>query len=147
MKIIVQRVQKATVTNVDTGEVVGSINSGLFCLVGIKRGDTKEQVAKLSQKLAKLRVLADQNGKMNTSLIDSGNELLIVSQFTLYADTSGGNRPSFIEAAEPTVATDLYTLFIDEMKGQGIHVETGSFGHTMKIDAVLDGPVTIVLEN
>ena len=136
MKLVVQRVKTAKV------DIAGEIGAGLFVLVGIKRGDTKEQAKVLAEKLVKLRVMADAEDKMNLP----AENFLIVSQFTLYADTSGGNRPSFIKAALPADAKEIYEHFVTKLRELGAKVATGSFGNYMKIDAVLDGPVTIVLE-
>lgn len=147
MKVIIQRVNKAKVTKVETKELVGQIGSGLFILLGIKKGDTEKQVDDLVNKIVKLRIVSDENDKMNLSITDTKSELLLVSQFTLYANTKDGNRPSFIEAEEPTRAKVLYEYFIRSLKEKDIKVETGSFGDYMKIETELDGPVTIVIEN
>jgi D-tyrosyl-tRNA(Tyr) deacylase len=144
MRLVVQRVEKAKVISVETDKVLGEIGIGLFVLVGIKKGDSENEVGVLAQKLSKLRVMSDKAGKMNLSVNDVGGSILVVSQFTLHADTSGGNRPSFINAEEPDKAKKLYELFIEKLKENGIKVETGSFGDYMKIEAVLDGPVTIL---
>lgn len=144
MKLVVQRVKKAKVTKVDDGNVVGQIEKGLFVLVGYKKGDTGKDTEVLADKLSKLRVMSDEKDKMNLSVKDVGGKILIVSQFTLYADTSGGNRPSFVDAEEPEKAKKLYQYFIDQLKLRGMDVETGSFGDYMEISTVLDGPVTIL---
>ena len=146
MRILIQRVKKATVSVVETKKLVGEIGSGLFVLVGVKKGDTQKDADILVEKLAKLRVMADSEGKMNLSVKDIGAEILVVSQFTLYADTSGGNRPSFINAADPKTAKEIYEHFIDALKEKGLKIETGNFGDYMKIDTELDGPVTIIME-
>jgi D-tyrosyl-tRNA(Tyr) deacylase len=146
MKIVVQRVTKGVVTEHHTGTVTGSINHGLFVLVGFKKGDTKQEVTTISQKLLKLRVMSDESDKMNLSVTDAKASLLVVSQFTLYANTKDGNRPSFIESLEPDKARVLYELFVEELKQGGVPVEIGSFGNYMDIDLSLDGPVTIILE-
>ena len=147
MKLVIQRVKKAQVTVLEKGEVVGKIDPGLLILVGIGEGDKEEAVDILAQKVAKLRIMADAAGKMNLSVKDAKGEILAVSQFTLYADTSDGNRPSFIKAANPDVAQNLYERFIDNLRKEGIKVETGQFGSYMKIEPELDGPVTIILES
>jgi len=147
MRLIVQRVKKAKVTRVKGGEVVGEIGKGLFVLVGFKKGDTKEKVETLAVKLSKLRVMADENDKMNLSLDEAEGSILVVSQFTLYADTSGGNRPSFVDAEDPAEAKKLYNFFILKLREKGIKIETGSFGDYMEIETVIDGPVTILYEN
>ena len=147
MKVIVQRVKSAKVTRQEDNKVVGEIKSGLFLLLGIKKGDTEKQVDELVNKILKLRVISDENDKMNLSVQDTKSEILLVSQFTLYANTKDGNRPSFIDAEEPTKAKVLYEYMIDKFKESGLNIQTGSFGDYMKIEAELDGPVTIVLEN
>jgi len=140
----VQRVKKASVKVVSSGKIVGEISKGLFVLAGIKKGDTLKDAEGLAEKLVKLRVMADKNNKINLSLEDVDGELLVVSQFTLYADTSAGNRPSFINAALPAEAKEIYGHFISKLKEKRIKTETGSFGDYMEIDCVLDGPVTIL---
>lgn len=143
MRLVVQRVKKARVYKVADGKTLGEIGLGLFVLVGFKKGDSEKEVNELSEKLSKLRVMADGEEKMNLSVADTNSPILVVSQFTLYADTKGGNRPSFIKAEEPEKAKKLYEFFIEKLKEKGINVETGSFGDYMQIEAVLDGPVTI----
>lgn len=144
MRLVVQRVEKAKVTRVSDQKVVGEIGKGLFVLVGFKKGDTEKEVDTLADKLSKLRVMADEEEKMNLSVKDVNAKMLIVSQFTLYANTGRGNRPSFIEAEDPILARKLYEHFIQRVREKGIEVETGSFGDYMKIDTILDGPVTIL---
>ncbi len=144
MRLVVQRVEKAKVIRVSDNKVVGEIGKGLFVLVGFKKGDTESDAVKLAEKLLKLRVMADSEDKMNLNVKDSKGSFLIVSQFTLYADTTGGNRPSFVKAEDPKRARGLYELFVEKLKESGINVKTGSFGDYMKIEAVLDGPVTII---
>ncbi len=141
-----QRVEKAKVVRVSDKKTVGRIGKGLFVLVGFKKGDIQKTAELLAAKLSKLRVMSDSEEKMNLSLTDANGKILIVSQFTLYADTSGGNRPSFIDAEEPKKAKKLYEFFIEKLKSLGISVETGSFGDYMKVEAVLDGPVTILYD-
>jgi D-tyrosyl-tRNA(Tyr) deacylase len=144
MRLLVQRVKNAKVVRVSDKKIVGKINKGLFVLVGIKKGDMKENAVQLAGKLIKLRVMSDDNDKMNLSVKDIDGEVLVVSQFTLHADTSGGNRPSFINAEQGDKAKALYDIFISELKTNGVKVETGSFGDYMEIETVLDGPVTII---
>lgn len=144
MKIVVQRVKNAQV-DVD-GKTVGKIGTGFLVLLGVTHEDTKEQADYLVKKLCKLRVFTDENDKMNLSLNDINGELLIVSQFTLYADCSSGNRPSFTEAAKPEQANELYEYFCEECEKQQIHVEKGIFGADMKVSLLNDGPVTIIIE-
>lgn len=127
-------------------KTVGSIDKGLLLLIGVGKDDTIKNAEVLADKIAKLRVMADENDKMNLSVLDAQSSVLAVSQFTLYADTSGGNRPSFIGAAQPDKARKIYNHFVEKAKDLGIKVETGSFGDYMTIKATLDGPVTIVLE-
>lgn len=144
MRLAIQRVGSAKVEA--NGQVVGQIDKGLFVLVGIKIGDTKELVKMLADKLSRLRIMSDESDKMNLSVKDTGDSILAVSQFTLNANTKDGNRPSFIEAEEPGKARALYDYFIDRLRKNGIKVEIGSFGNYMKIECTLDGPVTIILE-
>ena len=135
-----QRVREAQVG------IAGKIDSGLLVLLGVGARDTTQTVDILIKKLANLRVMADKEGKMNLSVRDTKASVLVVSQFTLYADTSKGNRPSFIKAATPDKARELYDYFVARLQDQDIKVETGSFGEYMKINALLDGPVTILFE-
>jgi len=144
MKLVIQRVSSASVT-VDK-KVVGSIGKGYFVLLGVSGDDNEDIAEKLAEKLIKLRVMSDENDKMNLDLKTADGEVLVVSQFTLYADTSGGNRPSFIKAGEPAKAKAIYDLFINRLREEGFKVATGEFGSYMDIKANLDGPVTIILE-
>lgn len=144
MKLVIQRVKKAEV-KVD-GQIVGKIDEGFLVLIGIKIGDTKEQADYLVKKLCNLRIFSDENGKMNKSLNDVKGKLLIVSQFTLYANCSDGNRPSFIDAARPEEAIPLYEYFCNECMKKNIEVQKGIFGADMKVELLNDGPVTIVME-
>lgn len=145
MRTVVQRVSSASVT-VD-GNVIGKINKGFLVLLGIKSTDTKQDVDYMVKKVINLRIFRDENDKMNLSLKDVNGELLIVSQFTLYGDASGGNRPSFIEAGKPDIAIPLYEYFISECKKQISLVQTGKFGADMKVELLNDGPVTIIMES
>lgn len=151
MRLVVQRVKKAKVT---VGKsVVGQIGKGLFVLLGVGQNDKVEGADGLAEKVVNMRVMADpsdaagQVGKMNLSVKDTGGEVLVVSQFTLYADTNYGRRPSFIKAAPPELAKKVYERFVQSIKQQGVKVETGSFGEYMEIESVADGPVTIILES
>lgn len=144
MKLVVQRVKNAKV-EVDE-KTVGSINQGFLVLLGVTHTDTRSKADYLVKKLCNLRVFEDENGKMNLGLKDVEGELLIVSQFTLYADCSQGNRPSFINAAKPDAANELYEYFCEKCKEQNIKVEKGIFGAVMKVSLLNDGPVTIILE-
>ena len=145
MKIVVQRVKNA---QVDVEEkTVGKIDKGFLVLLGVTHNDTEEQADYLVKKLCNLRVFTDENDKMNLSLKDVDGKLLIVSQFTLYADCSGGNRPSFINAAKPDKAEKLYEYFCKQFKEKyNIDVEKGIFGADMKVSLLNDGPVTIIIE-
>jgi len=144
MRLVIQRVKKAKVLS--KGKKVGEISGGLYVLVGVGREDKVEYADFLARKLVNMRLLADASGKMNLSIKETGGEILVVSQFTLYADLSYGRRPSFIEAAEPNLARKIYDEFIQKIKGWNIKVETGSFGDYMLIESVADGPVTIILD-
>lgn len=144
MKLVVQRVNNATVSRMSDNKVVGQIEKGMFVLVGFKKGDSKVLAEVAAEKITKVRLMGDDQNKMNLSVKDVNGKVLVVSQFTLYADTSGGNRPSFIEAEEPSKAKILYELFISKLQQNGLSVETGSFGDYMLINASLDGPVTVI---
>ena len=144
MKFVIQRVTNAQV-DVDN-KTVGKIDNGFLVLIGITHTDTKEIADYLVKKLINLRIFEDENEKMNLSLNDVNGSILLVSQFTLYADCSGGNRPSFVEAAKPDFANELYEYIISECKKKVDKVETGIFGADMKVSLVNDGPVTIILE-
>ncbi len=147
MKVVVQRVKSAKVTKAETNKVVGEIGKGLFLLLGIKKGDSEIEADEIVNKILKFRIMSDDADKMNLSVMDIKSEVLLVSQFTLLANTKDGNRPSFIEAEEPAKAKVLYEYMISKLKESGLKIETGSFGDYMEIDCILDGPVTIVLEN
>ncbi len=143
MRAVVQRVTRASVT-VDR-EVVGAIADGLLVLLGIAVNDTAEDADRLAGKVARLRILESDDGKFDLSVLDAGGEILVVSQFTLLADTAKGNRPGFSEAARPEVAKPLVERFCAALSGHGISVATGVFGARMSVELVNDGPVTIVL--
>ncbi len=144
MKLVVQRVKNASVKV--EGKTVGEIEQGFLVLLGVTHTDTKETADYLVKKLCNLRIFEDENEKMNLSLKDVGGKLLIVSQFTLYADCTGGNRPSFVNAAKPDMANGLYEYFCEKCKENGIEVQKGIFGADMKVSLLNDGPVTIILE-
>lgn len=144
MKFVIQRVKEAKV-DIDN-KTVGKIDNGFLVLIGITHTDTKEIADYLIKKLINLRIFEDDNGKMNLSLKDKGGSLLLVSQFTLYADCSSGNRPSFTMAAKPEFAQEIYEYIIDECNKKVDKVETGIFGADMKVELINDGPVTIILE-
>ncbi|MDX6481878.1 MAG: D-aminoacyl-tRNA deacylase [Gaiellaceae bacterium] len=140
MRVVVQRVSRARVTP------GGSIGPGLCVLLGVARGDGEEEAMRLAGKIARLRVFADEEGKFDRSVIDLGGAVLVVSQFTLIADTAKGNRPSFTDAAPPDEAEPLYVRFCAELRALGVEVETGVFGAKMELELVNDGPVTVVLD-
>lgn len=145
MKFVIQRVAEASV-EVD-GDIIGQIGKGFLVLIGVGREDTKETADQYLKKLLGLRIFEDEQGKTNLSLADVDGELLLVSQFTLYANCKKGNRPSFIEAGEPQVAEELYEYIIQEASEQVPVVQTGKFGAEMKVSLVNDGPFTIILDN
>ena len=145
MRLVVQRVSYAKV-DVDN-KTVGKIDNGFMVLCGITHKDTEKEADYLARKLCNLRVFKDENDKMNLSLKDVNGELLIISQFTLYADCTHGNRPSFITSANPDIAIPLYEYFIDECKKQIPIVQTGEFGADMKVTLLNDGPVTIIIDS
>lgn len=145
MRVVLQRVKYASVT-ID-GVVHGKIKQGFLALVGITNDDTEETVMKLAKKSAELRVFEDEAGKMNLGLSDINGEILSISQFTLYADCKKGRRPGFDKAAKPDLAKPLYEAYNEQLKGYGIHVETGVFGADMKVELCNDGPVTILLDS
>lgn len=144
MRALVQRVTSASVT-VD-GKVIGQIDTGLLVLVCAMQGDGTAQADALAAKIAKLRIFADDAGKMNRSILDSGGAVLVISQFTLAADTSRGNRPGFSNAAPPAVGEPLYEHFTGALAAQGVDVKTGRFGAHMSVALVNDGPVTIWMD-
>lgn len=145
MKFVIQRVNHAEV-KVD-GQIIGAIKKGFLVFIGVSQTDTKEIADKMIHKMTGLRIFEDENGKTNLALKDVGGDLLLVSQFTLYANCKKGFRPSFIEAEAPDMANDMYEYIIDECKKVDFHVETGSFGADMKITLENDGPFTIVLDS
>ena len=144
MRALVQRVTAASVTS--DGEQVGSIGPGLCVLVGVTHDDTPAQAEKLAGKIAKLRIFDDEAGVMNRSVADTNGEVLVVSQFTLYADTAKGNRPSYVGAARPDVAEPLCQTVVDTLRSMGLPVETGRFRTHMQVSLTNDGPVTVSLE-
>jgi D-aminoacyl-tRNA deacylase len=145
MRIVLQRVSSAKVT-VD-GETVGEIGKGILVFLGVSREDTEKEALYLVEKTLNLRIFEDTEGKMNLSLLETGGELLVVSQFTLYGDARKGRRPSFIEAAAPAEANRLYEFFAAEARKQIAKVETGKFQAMMDVTLVNDGPVTILLDS
>ncbi|WP_425397755.1 D-aminoacyl-tRNA deacylase [Aeoliella sp.] len=145
MRALVQRVSQASVTV--AGEVTGQIEQGLLVLLGVGHDDTPKQVAWMAEKLTGLRIFDDADGKMNLSLTDVGGAMLVVSQFTLFGDCKKGKRPSFINAAPPELAVELYEQFVTAVRERGIEVGTGRFREHMDVALVNDGPVTLWIES
>ncbi|WP_445731532.1 D-aminoacyl-tRNA deacylase [Mariniflexile sp.] len=146
MKVIVQRVLKASVTI--EGKKVASISEGLLILLGVVDDDAQEDINWLTNKIANLRIFADDEGVMNRSLLDIKGEAIVVSQFTLHASTKKGNRPSYIKAAKPDVAMPLYESFVQQLEiDSGRKIQTGQFGADMKVELINDGPVTIIIDS
>ena len=129
------------------GKIIGSIGKGFLVLIGVSGDDTRQVADKMIKKLLGMRIFDDENDKINLSLSDVGGQLLLVSQFTLYADCKKGNRPSFTLAGAPDMANDMYEYIVDECRKVGFHVETGSFGADMKVSLLNDGPFTIILDS
>jgi len=146
MRLVVQRVSRGAVRRAEDGTVLGEIDRGLVALVGFGEGDGDEQVAWMAEKLCGLRIFDDEDGKMNLDPADVGGGLLLVPQFTLYGDVSRGRRPSFVDAADPGPARELYGDFVERCRALHSPVETGEFGAMMDVEIVNDGPVTILLE-
>ena len=144
MRVLLQRVSRASVTV--EGQPISSIGKGLLILLGVGHGDREEQAKFLAEKIANLRVFEDEQGKTNLSILDVKGEAIVVSQFTLYADTRKGRRPSFIDAALPDVAEPLVSRFAELLRGHGVPTQTGKFGAHMQVEIHNDGPVTIWLE-
>lgn len=144
MRVVLQVVNHASV-KVD-GETIGAIKKGFLLLVGVADTDTEAAADRMADKICKLRIFGDADGKTNLSLSDVGGELLVVSQFTLYADCHKGNRPSFVKAGAPDKANQLYEYFMERIRSLGFHVEHGSFGADMKVELENDGPFTLILE-
>lgn len=145
MRVVIQRVTSGAVTI--NQEVVGKIGKGFVILVGVMGEDTKDDVAYLVKKVSQLRIFEDEAGKTNLSLDDVGGEILSISQFTLYANTKKGNRPSFYYAADPDLAVSLYELFNQELQALDFRVETGKFGEDMQVSIENDGPMTIIMDS
>ena len=144
MRAVLTRVKHASVT-ID-GKIHGQIGEGFLILLGITHEDTEAQAVKLADKLTGLRIFEDENGKMNRGLDEVKGELLIVSQFTLYANCKKGRRPEFLAAARPEVAIPLYEKFVELCRAKGFHTETGEFGAYMQVDSLNDGPLTLVVD-
>lgn len=145
MKFVIQRVKEASCT-VD-GQIIGEINKGFCVFIGVSNEDNEQIADKMIKKLIGMRIFEDENGKTNLALSDVDGSLLLISQFTLYADCKKGNRPSFIKAGNPELANNLYEYIIEKCKEQVPNVQTGSFGADMKISLINDGPFTIVLDS
>ena len=145
MRVLLQRVSEARVTS--GGVITGEIGAGLLVFLGIGNDDTKADADRVAQKVIQLRIFSNTQGKMNLSLADVGGELLIVSQFTLYADVRRGNRPSYSEAARPEMAQELYEYFVGVCREKGFRVETGTFQAQMQVHLVNNGPVTIMYDS
>ncbi len=145
MRAVVQRVKESSVKTDD--QIISQISRGLLVLLGVAQGDRLADADYLAHKISNLRIFEDENGKMNRSLLETGGEMLVVSQFTLLGDCRKGRRPSFVAAAEPAKATELYEHFIEQVRSLGISVETGRFRAMMEVALVNDGPVTLILES
>jgi D-aminoacyl-tRNA deacylase len=145
MRAIIQRVQHGSVTV--NGEKIAAIGPGLVILLGIGPGDGEEQATYLAEKIANLRIFEDEQGKTNRSVLDTGGEAIVVSQFTLYADTRRGRRPSFTDAAPPEIASPLVNRFAELLRTHGVPAQTGQFGAYMQVELVNDGPMTIWMEH
>ncbi|NNL16506.1 MAG: D-tyrosyl-tRNA(Tyr) deacylase [Flavobacteriaceae bacterium] len=145
MRAVIQRISNSSVTI--NGKVVASIKQGLLIFLGIINEDMHEDIIWLSKKIGNLRIFADENGVMNNSVLDVDGEVIVVSQFTLHANTKKGNRPSYIKAAKPEIAIPIYENFVDQLESDlGKKVQTGEFGADMKVSLVNDGPVTIIID-
>lgn len=145
MKFVIQRVNEASVAV--EGKTIGQIKKGFLVLIGVSDNDTKEIADKMVKKLLGLRIFDDENDKINLSLTDVGGELLLISQFTLYANCKKGYRPSFTEAGAPDMANEMYEYIISKCREAGFHTQTGEFGADMKVSLLNDGPFTIVLDS
>lgn len=144
MRAVVQRVSSSSVSS--EGRLLGQIGPGLMVLLGVTHADTAEDAERLAGKITRLRIFSDAEGKMNLSLSNIGGELLVVSQFTLYADARSGNRPSYTQAARPDTAVPLYEHFVATLRRAGFTVATGEFGADMQVSISNDGPVTVILD-
>lgn len=145
MRAVIQRVNYGRVTV--EGQLLADIQKGLIILLGVGPGDDEATAAALAKKIAQLRIMEDEQGKMNLSVLDTRGAAIVVSQFTLFADTRKGNRPSFINAAPPEIASPLVDYFVDQLRGLGVPTQTGEFGARMLVELENDGPVTIWIEN
>jgi len=145
MRAVIQRVKESSVRT--ENQVIGQTGSGLLVLLGVAQGDSPSDADYLVNKIANLRIFEDQKGKMNRSLLETGGDMMVVSQFTLLADCRKGRRPSFVEAADPEVAVGLYEHFVKQVRNLGITVATGRFRAMMEVALINEGPVTIILES
>lgn len=145
MRVVIQRSKQASVTV--EGQVTGAIEKGYVLLVGITHTDTIEDIQYVAKKVAEIRLWEDEEGKMNHSILEHGGDILSVSQFTLYAETKKGRRPSYIQAARPEIAKPLWEEFNKALREHGLHVETGVFGAMMDVSLVNDGPITIIIDS
>ena len=145
MRAVIQRVTESSVAV--EGRAIASIGKGLLVLLGVGEGDSEKEADYLAEKIANLRIFEDQDGKMNLSLLEIGDEMLVVSQFTLLGNCRKGRRPSFVQAAAPEIANKLYEYFVEVSKQKGIRVQTGEFGAMMAVSLVNDGPVTLIVES
>ncbi len=145
MKVVIQRVKQSSVKI--ENRTIGQTGSGLLVLLGVATGDHQDDADYLVNKIANLRIFEDENGKMNRSLLETGGEMMVVSQFTLLADCRKGRRPSFVNAAEPEVATELYEYFVSRARNLGLTVATGRFRAMMEVALINEGPVTIIIES
>ncbi len=145
MRAVIQRVTESSVKT--ERQIIGSTGAGLLVLLGVAKGDSPSDADYLVNKITNLRIFEDEKGKMNRSLLETGGEMMVVSQFTLLADCRKGRRPSFVGAAEPELATALYEYFVEQVRGLGIVVSTGRFGAMMEVALINTGPVTVILES
>ena len=145
MRAVIQRITESSVKV--EGQIIGQTGDGLLVLLGIAQGDGPSDADYMANKITCLRIFEDKNGRMNRSLLDTGGEMMVVSQFTLLADCRKGRRPSFVDAAEPELAADLYEYFVELVRRQGINVTTGQFRAMMEVALINEGPVTIILES
>ena len=145
MRAVIQRIKESSVKT--ENQIIGRTGFGLLVLLGVANGDSSSDADYLANKITNLRIFEDDKGKMNRSLLELGGEMMVVSQFTLLGDCRKGRRPSFMQAAEPNLATELYEYFVNRVRGLGIAVRTGRFGAMMEVALINDGPVTLILES